>query len=131
MGGFGLVLDLKSDAQHDASEGDAKYVSAEAMMGYFTKAANIFSLGITILEMACDLDLRDKDVWQDLRRGRLPHNLMTHISPELTAVIQSMMLEEYLKRPTADDLLALPRVVDVWHKRKRIYATANAIKLPT
>lgn len=43
------------------------------MTGVFTKAADIYSLGITILEVACDLDLpTNGPLWHDLRSGHIP-----------------------------------------------------------
>ena len=50
------------------------------MSGQFTKAADIFSLGITILEIACDLDLPSGgDSWHQLRDGQIPEHLFSGI----------------------------------------------------
>ena len=44
------------------------------MEGRFSKAADIFSLGISLLEVACDLDLpRGGDAWQQLRHQQIPN----------------------------------------------------------
>lgn len=86
-----------------------------------------FSLGVTILEVACDLDLPSHgDSWQMLRHGVLPEDLMTRkllyflnkrkvflrnfflfldLSVDLRTIIYLMMLPDYLKRPTAANLL--------------------------
>lgn len=54
-------------------EGDSRYIAPELLQGRFTKAADIFSLGITILELACNLDLpKNGHLWQKLRDGLLP-----------------------------------------------------------
>ena len=45
-------LDLKG-----SRIGDSKYIAPEVITGHLTKAADIFSLGLSILELACDLDL--------------------------------------------------------------------------
>ena len=51
------------------------------MQGQFTKAADIFSLGITILEIACDLDLPSGgEGWHQLRDGKIPDQLFGGIS---------------------------------------------------
>lgn len=40
-----------------------------------------FSLGITILELACDLDLpRGESLWHQLRSGQLPEEFLEGIS---------------------------------------------------
>lgn len=57
----------------DAVEGDPKYLAPELMTGHFTKAADIFSLGITMLELASDLDLPSQGpLWHELRNGIFP-----------------------------------------------------------
>jgi membrane-associated tyrosine/threonine-specific cdc2-inhibitory kinase len=57
----------------DATEGDSKYLAPEVLGGIFSKKADIFSLGITLLELACDLDLpANGTLWHELRHGSLP-----------------------------------------------------------
>lgn len=54
-------------------EGDSRYIAPELLQGIFSKAADIFSLGITILELACNLELPSNGVlWHQLRMGILP-----------------------------------------------------------
>lgn len=46
------------------------------MRSKFTKAADIFSLGITILELACNMDLPNNGpLWQQLRENIFPQFL--------------------------------------------------------
>lgn len=60
----------------EATEGDPKYLAKELMQAIFTKSADIFSLGITILELACDLDLPSGgEGWHRLRDGNIPSDL--------------------------------------------------------
>lgn len=69
---FGLMIDLKGDLNH-AMEGDAKYLAAEVMQGKFTKAADVFSLGISMLELATDISLpANGQLWHELRDGTFP-----------------------------------------------------------
>lgn len=66
---------LKGDI-NEATEGDPKYLAKELMQGKFTMSADIFSLGITILELACDLDLPSGgDGWHQLRNGKIPQQI--------------------------------------------------------
>lgn len=60
-----------------AREGDSRYIAPELLQGRFTKAADIFSLGIAILELACRLDLPPNGIlWQKLRSSDLPEEFI-------------------------------------------------------
>ena len=59
--------------ENEAIEGDPKYLAPEILNQRFGPPADIFSLGMTILELATDLDLpKQGDTWQKLRQGVLP-----------------------------------------------------------
>lgn len=71
-----FLCTLQSNLHH-AMEGDCRYVAPELLQGYFSKAADIFSLGITILELACNLDLpKNGYLWHKLRSGLLPEEFI-------------------------------------------------------
>ncbi|XP_049516533.1 membrane-associated tyrosine- and threonine-specific cdc2-inhibitory kinase isoform X2 [Dermacentor silvarum] len=128
LGDFGLVLDLKRDDPSDPLEGDPCYLAPELMEGHFTKAADIFSLGITVLELACDLELPSRgENWHALRSGTLPHHLAQCLSPQLHSVIQQMMHPDPQQRITADQLLALPDIRQVRLRRKLYVARKRAV----
>jgi len=92
IGDFGLVLELSKCDTTQALEGDPKYLAPELMQGRFTKNADIFSLGITLLELASDLDLpRGGYTWHQLRNGQLPDVFTQGVSPELRRLISWMM----------------------------------------
>lgn len=58
---------------HEAVEGDPKYLAPEIMNLQFGPPADLFSLGMTVLELATDLDLpKHGEMWQLLRQGNLP-----------------------------------------------------------
>jgi serine/threonine protein kinase len=90
----------------------------------FSKAADVFSLGITILEIAVDLDVPATGaLFEDLRsedRQRLPDKLMERagLSDDLVQIIRDMLRPDPRKRPTVDDLLSRPAVQKVAGKRK-------------
>ncbi|XP_035221405.1 membrane-associated tyrosine- and threonine-specific cdc2-inhibitory kinase-like [Stegodyphus dumicola] len=118
LGDFGLVLDLSKPDVTDAIEGDPRYIAPELMQGIFTKAADIFSLGITILELACDLDLPQGDeMWHQLRKLEIPAEFLKGLSFELCEVIFAMMEPDYLKRPTVADIFQIDSVNKVFHKK--------------
>ncbi|XP_022238846.1 membrane-associated tyrosine- and threonine-specific cdc2-inhibitory kinase-like isoform X2 [Limulus polyphemus] len=127
LGDFGLVLDLNKGDISEAIEGDPMYLAPELLEGKFTKAADIFSLGITILELASDLDLpRGGDGWHLLREGRIPLEFLTELSPELKQIIQLMMLPDHRERPSAAELLNLSAVKRILKKR-RIQLSCRAV----
>ncbi|UYV77118.1 PKMYT1 [Cordylochernes scorpioides] len=104
LGDFGLAA--TSTQLSDPTEGDPKYLAPELMEGVFTKAADIFSLGITILELATDLDLPlGGPRWHELRQGVIPEVFVQKLSAELVDLIRDMMHPEPSKRPTADQVL--------------------------
>ncbi len=76
-----------------------------------TCAADVFSLGMTILELATDLDLpRSGDLWHELRTGKIPANLIKSLSPDLVNIIMQMIEPDHLKRATVNELLTNSRV---------------------
>lgn len=74
LGDFGLVADLR---KKDYTEGDCRYIAPETLQHNFTKAADIFSLGITILELASKIELpKSGYLWHQLRSGILPDHFI-------------------------------------------------------
>ncbi len=66
----------------------------------------VFSLGISILELASDLDLpRGGLLWHSLRSGQLPEDFLKGRSCELKRTIAWMMEPDPFKRPTVDEVL--------------------------
>ena len=51
-------------------EGDREYIGPEILMGKYDKPADIFALGLIMLETAGNVELPDNGVsWQKLRNG--------------------------------------------------------------
>ena len=111
LGDFGLVIDLAKD-DNNHYEGDPRYLATEVLESRnFSKAADIFSLGVTILELACDLDLpKYGTLWHKLRDEGPNPSLTAKLSNDLRRVIQLMMTKHQDRRPTVKQLLALPSV---------------------
>ncbi|WAR02921.1 PMYT1-like protein, partial [Mya arenaria] len=120
LGDFGLVIDLsKGNDFSEAQEGDPKYLSPELMNG---------NLGITILELASDLDLpRGGDGWHILRHGHMPDEFLRDKSFDLKYVIGQMLDPDPRCRPTADQCLAFPYVRKVLKRRRRDYMLKSAV----
>lgn len=105
LGDFGLCISVDQGFTN-ASEGDAKYMAAELMRGDFGMAADVFSLGISILEIACNLELPSGGPnWQMLRRGELPLEFTKDLSIELRNLLMRMMHPISSMRPTVDEVL--------------------------
>ncbi|XP_037671002.1 membrane-associated tyrosine- and threonine-specific cdc2-inhibitory kinase isoform X1 [Choloepus didactylus] len=78
LGDFGLLMQLGAPGASEAQEGDPRYMAPELLQGSYGTAADVFSLGLTILEVACNMELpHGGEGWQQLRQGYLP--------PEFTA----------------------------------------------
>jgi len=121
LGDFGLVIDLAKDDTAHAQEGDPRYLATEILESKaFTKAADIFSLGVTILELACDLDLpKHGPLWHKLRKEGPDPALLTRLSHDLRRVIQLMMTNYSDRRPTVKQMLQLPAVQKEVKRRQR------------
>ena len=90
------------------------------MASKFTKACDVFSLGVTLLELATDLDLpRSGQLWHDLRTRGPDPALTKHLTPELRRVMQLMMSRDPGRRPGVKQLLELPSVRRAVRRRAR------------
>ncbi|KAK4158523.1 hypothetical protein C8A00DRAFT_10677 [Chaetomidium leptoderma] len=69
IGDFGLATPWPA-AKGIEAEGDREYIAAEILRGEYDKPADIFALGLIILEIACNVFLPDNGpTWQALRAG--------------------------------------------------------------
>ena len=101
-------------------EGDPCYLAPETMRSQFTKACDVFSLGVTLLELATDLDLpKNGQLWQELRNKGPDPRVTKHLTPELRRVIQLMMTQDPQRRPGVKQLLELPSVKLAVKRRAR------------
>lgn len=105
------IINRSDESIDSIDEGDSKYLASETMQGKFTKAADIFSLGITIFEVASGLDLPQRGkVYHKLRHNEIEDLYFNGLSADLIRIIKAMMEEDYTKRPTVDELLQLDAV---------------------
>ncbi len=69
IGDFGMATYWPAQAGIEA-EGDREYIGPEILMGQFDKPADIFALGLMMLEIAGNVELPDNGPsWQKLRTG--------------------------------------------------------------
>ncbi|XP_061417681.1 membrane-associated tyrosine- and threonine-specific cdc2-inhibitory kinase isoform X2 [Lethenteron reissneri] len=111
LGDFGLVVDLQRGDHADAQEGDPRYLAPELLQGHFSKVADIFSAGMTLLEVACNLQLPTRgEGWQHLRQGFLPDDFIAGLSEDLVSSIRAMLEPDPSRRASVDELLARPEM---------------------
>uniref|UniRef100_A0A0K0EJV6 non-specific serine/threonine protein kinase n=1 Tax=Strongyloides stercoralis TaxID=6248 RepID=A0A0K0EJV6_STRER len=105
LGDFGLMFDVNNDTRM-RGEGDSKYLAREILNELPTSGADIFSLGMTILELATDAYLpSDGYDWNILRSGIIPDVFKQRLSPNMSLIITQMIQCDKKDRPTARDLL--------------------------
>ncbi|TDH65919.1 hypothetical protein CCR75_007947 [Bremia lactucae] len=92
-------------------EGDAKYMAKELLSSADRRpSADIFCLGIMMLEIATGIDLpKAGSKWHDLRSEILP-SFSSEYSKEICEIIRQMMHPDYEKRLTASEILQNHRV---------------------
>ncbi|KAE8578578.1 hypothetical protein XENTR_v10023652 [Xenopus tropicalis] len=112
LGDFGLMVELDgTEGSGEAQEGDPRYMAPELLDGIFSKAADVFSLGMSLLEVACNMELpKSGDGWQQLRQGRLPTEFTSDLPPDFLKVLAAMLEPDYRRRATVDWLLSLPAI---------------------
>ena len=118
IGDFGMARNVGSS--EDGQEGDQKYMASEMLeSGTSYPSADIFSLGLTLYEMASHIHISippDGHRWHELRSGMLNMNdFPSDRSSELINLIHRMMDPRPIYRPSADDILSLSIVNDAGH----------------
>lgn len=103
LGDFGLAVNLKKKTADWADEGDKNYMAPELLNGTPTFAADLYSLGITVLEMSTDIDI---DAIKDkIHSGRLPKTYFKGVPTSIRSQIISLLARDPKKRPSAGDAL--------------------------
>lgn len=106
IGDFGMAGDIGTSA--DGLEGDARYMSPELLSsGARQPSSDIFSLGLTIYEIAADIQTEmpsEGPEWHFLRSLHGPI-LPKERGQELLKLVQEMTDPRESRRPTADDIL--------------------------
>ena len=115
IGDFGMARDIGT--LEDGQEGDQKYMTLEVLQsGTSYPSADIFSLGLTLYEMATHAHVTipsDGPRWHELRSGIVhASDYPAERSLELRQLIASMMHPNRTVRPSADAILSMPGVVD-------------------
>ncbi|KRT83443.1 protein kinase, partial [Oryctes borbonicus] len=129
LGDFGLLMNLNEapaslalKAAH-TSEGDAKYLAKEVLEGVYSRAADIFSLGISMLELASDVILPGNGpLWHSLRDGTFCSEYFRLVPSRLRSVITKMMVPYSEDRPVVDTILgfnSIKKATEERHQKSR------------
>ncbi|SCV70050.1 BQ2448_1444 [Microbotryum intermedium] len=88
------------DAPEDLErEGDREYIAPEILAGRYGKAADMFSLGLVILEAAANVALPDNGPeWHRLRSNDLSGVELAHLSMPMIEVLQGLLQQAPEKR---------------------------------
>ncbi|KAJ1964606.1 mitosis inhibitor protein kinase swe1 [Dipsacomyces acuminosporus] len=107
---FGHAVRLPREPTAWVEEGDREYLAPEVLRGIYTKAADVFSLGMMMLEIVADIVLPDNGVeWHKLREGCFDDQSFVGLpySPELLETIKHMLHPEPSMRPSLQQVLSL------------------------
>lgn len=108
---FGQCSVLGAD---EVAEGDSRYLARELLNGDTSNlpAADIFSLALSVVELAAGIHLPSGDEeYHALRDGCLPLPLLAHLSAPLLSLIGAMAAPDPAARPTAQAILDHPALV--------------------
>lgn len=138
LGDFGLLMELQAQGgpegrgeEEELQEGDPRYMAPELLRGEYGPAADVFSLGVSILELACNMEVpKGGEGWQQLRKGHLPSEFTSCLSVELQVVLKMMLAPEPGDRPSVPQLLSLPSVRRRrWRRSLLLFLTEAALNL--
>lgn len=90
-------------------EGDRVYMAPEMLQGVFVMAADIFSFGLVILEVATNICVPDGGMpWHALRSNDFHVVDLSPLSPALADLITNCMAMDPARRPTIEHIVAHP-----------------------
>jgi len=90
-------------------EGDREYIAPEILSGRYGEEADVFSVGLIVLEIATNVVLPDNgDEWLSLRSSDFSRTDLSHLSSELVLLIKRMMDKCPDRRITAAELARHP-----------------------
>ncbi|PIL34245.1 transporter [Ganoderma sinense ZZ0214-1] len=108
-------------------EGDKLYLAPEVLQGRYGKAADVFSLGMTMLEAASNIVVPDQgEAWHRLRREDFSQ-VELDVSPELWDLIKSMMRAAPALRIGIQLVDTHPVVARARHAMERMRAQHGAV----
>ena len=125
LGDFDKVTRL--DGFSIGDEGDARYMAKEILEEKCSSASDLFSLGISFYQLACDAELPENGkLWHMLRDGKIPRFSADEYSEDLYKCLVQLMSPEPEKRSQAAVVLqAEPRLISAEATELPIYDFVN------
>ena len=123
IGDFGLAS--KASSGFVEEEGDSRYLAPEVLRDKSSKASDVFSIGATMFELACLIEMPSCDEnFEILRQGNVSSlSSFPNYSSEFKNVVDVMMHPKYKQRPTTRDLLSHPKIIENLEFRRRVNPT--------
>ncbi|CAG9531219.1 unnamed protein product [Cercopithifilaria johnstoni] len=124
LGDFSLIIDIQKDSKEE--EGDGKYLAPEVLQNGAHKPSDIFSLGMTMIDICTDLELPSTgDLWQGFRCKRICHEFIKDVPRALLDVILRLLETDPSKRPTAEEICRIPLLSKCIYERQYKYLERN------
>ena len=113
-------------------EGDREYIAPEVFFeGKYGKPADMFSLGLILLEAACSVEIPDNGTpWHKLRSDDFSDVSLDTLSPALRSLITSLLASQPVARPTASEVVEMPALVAVRNIMRRGLRATELDQLP-
>ncbi|RWS09029.1 wee1-like protein kinase 2 [Dinothrombium tinctorium] len=114
IGDLGLVTSV---LYPQVEEGDCRYLPYEILHEDYSHLpkADIFSLGLTIFEMASGEELtKNGEKWHDIRNGKIPK--LPNLSEEFYNLIKKMIHKDPVKRPSSSAIVKHPLLLSDFDK---------------
>uniref|UniRef100_A0A158P8V5 non-specific serine/threonine protein kinase n=1 Tax=Angiostrongylus cantonensis TaxID=6313 RepID=A0A158P8V5_ANGCA len=103
LGDFGLAFDMNETPIDTAEEGDKYYMAPEILNNSPTTAADVYSLGVSMLELATTIDVREQ--CDKIRSGELADSFFAGKRNDLHELILSLIHPDPINRPTTSQLM--------------------------
>ncbi|ETN80199.1 hypothetical protein NECAME_09332 [Necator americanus] len=129
LGDFGLAFDMRKTARDAAEEGDKYYMAPEILNDSPTAAADVYSLGVSMLELATTVNLRESS--HKIRNGELHDELFGDLTPDLRNMIKSLLCPDPLDRPTTSQLSTDEIILKNTRTPVRFRHLENDVKSPS
>ncbi|KAI8137343.1 kinase-like domain-containing protein [Fennellomyces sp. T-0311] len=131
IGDFGVSVREPVDLRWVKGEGDRRYMAPDLLRDQFHKPADIFSLGLMVLEMAAGIVLPETgEPWEQLRLADFSgcEEALAKTSTKMRSFIEWLMHINSRERPTIDQVLAHPELASRRSSRGVLYDYVQAHK---
>ncbi|KAI8360920.1 kinase-like domain-containing protein [Choanephora cucurbitarum] len=113
---FGISVQTPVDMRWVKGEGDRRYMAPDLLREDFDKPADIFSLGLILLELATGIVLPGTgESWEMLRVGDFSKQktAMSKLSSKMGQMIEWLLTTESKDRPTVNEIIHHPAFVHI------------------